>query len=212
MKNSGGSSNLSHGLHPVRLEVKTGQSPGILTLNEIMDASKPVVLVLVDHWGCSEKSTIEAELMADLARAYMNHGISPGQMALISPHRAQNNTILHELEKRESVEKQGEEALSLPVIDTVERIQGAQRDIVIFGITSSDPDHMLGSFLNNPNRLNVSMTRAKKKLIIIGSRAFFSAIPDSEPMLEKNRCFKELLNHCRNHNAVVRPAGWAPPL
>ncbi|MGM0609233.1 MAG: AAA domain-containing protein [Candidatus Muiribacteriota bacterium] len=81
----------------------------------------------------------------------------------------------------------------------------------MFGITSWDPDHMPGIFLNNPNRLNVSMTRAKKKLITIGSRTFFSATLDSEHMLEKNRCFKELLNHCRNHNAVVQLAGRAPP-
>ncbi|NOX32548.1 MAG: ATP-binding domain-containing protein, partial [Deltaproteobacteria bacterium] len=89
---------------------------------------------------------------------------------------------------------------ALPVVDTVERFQGAERDIIIFGITSSDPDHLQSDFLNSPNRLNVAMTRAKNKLIIVGSHAFFNVIPDSETALENNICFKALLNHCRINN------------
>jgi len=90
----------------------------------------------------------------------------------------------------------------LPLVDTIERVQGAERDVIIFGVTSSDPDHLLSEFLNSPNRLNVAMTRAKTKLIVIGSRAFFSIIPDSENILEKNSCFKQLLTHCQKQNAV----------
>ena len=93
---------------------------------------------------------------------------------------------------------------ALPLVDTVERVQGAERDVILFGLTASDPDHLLSEFLNSPNRLNVAMTRARTKLIIIGSRAFFSALPDSESMLIKNSCFKQLLTHCREQNAVFQ--------
>jgi len=163
--------------------------------DKILDPAKPVVLVLADHQGCSRKSDMEADLMAALAhRLMMFHGLSPDQMALISPHRAQNNAIIKRL--GEMLEDR------LPLVDTIERVQGAERDVIIFGVTSSDPDHLLSEFLNSPNRLNVAMTRAKTKLIVIGSRAFFSAIPDSEIMLEKNSCFKQLLTHCQKQNAV----------
>jgi superfamily I DNA and/or RNA helicase len=114
-------------------------------------------------------------------------------MAIITPHRAQNNAILQRL---------GELMADLPLVDTVERIQGAERDVIIFGLTASDPDHMTSEFLNSPNRLNVAMTRARKKLIIMGSQAFFSVIPDSDALLAKHCCFKQLLNHCRRQNAV----------
>jgi len=165
--------------------------------DKILDPAKPVVLILTDHQGCSQKSDMEAELMAALAHRLMMHGLSSDQMALISPHRAQNNAIIKRLGNKKMPED-----LQLPLVDTIERVQGAERDVIIFGITSSDPDHLLSEFLNSPNRLNVAMTRAKTKLIVIGSKAFFSIIPDSESMLEKNRCFKQLLTHCQKQNAV----------
>lgn len=165
--------------------------------DEILDPEKPVVLVVADHHGCSQKSELEADLMAALAhRLMIFHGLSPDQIALISPHRAQNNIITKRLGEKMP------ESSQLPLVDTIERVQGAERDVIIFGITSSDPDHLLTDFLNSPNRLNVAMTRAKTKLIVIGSKAFFSAIPNSESMLEKNSCFKELLSHCQRQNAV----------
>ncbi len=123
---------------------------------------------------------MEADLMAALAHRLMVHGLSPDQMALISPHRAQNNAIIKRL---------GDEIpedIPLPLVDTIERVQGAERDVIIFGITSSDPDHLLSEFLNSPNRLNVAMTRAKTKLIIIGSKAFFLLY------LIRNPCWKKI--------------------
>lgn len=173
---------------PTRLE---------LEYDAILDPAKPAVLVLTETQGCSTKSETEAELIAQLAhRLIAFYGIQPEQMALISPHRAQNNAVAQKLEKLLTLSDKNSTAL--PLIDTIERIQGAQRDIIIFGLTSSDPDHILTDFLNNPNRLNVAITRAKTKLIIIGSKAFFHAIPDSESILEKNYCFKALYEHCKN--------------
>jgi hypothetical protein len=50
------------------------------------------------------------------------------------------------------------------------------------------------------------MTRARKKLVIMGSRAFFSVIPDSDALLARHCCFKQLLTHCREQNAVFHLA------
>jgi len=122
---------------------------------------------------------------------------------LISPHRAQNNAILKTLGDLLDETPCGIiKNLGIPCVDTVERVQGAERDIIIFGITSSDPDHLFSDFLNSPNRLNVAMTRAKTKLIVIGCQAFFSGIPDSETLLVKNACFKTFLRHCQARDAV----------
>ena len=73
--------------------------------------------------------------------------VSPRQIALISPHRAQNNLI----SARISALLAGTDH-ELPLIDTVERVQGAERDVIIFGFTTSDRDHVTSTFLNNPNR------------------------------------------------------------
>ncbi|WP_020588434.1 DEAD/DEAH box helicase [Desulfobacter curvatus] len=175
----------------------TGDDP---VLGDILNPEQPVSLILTDHQGCAQQSDVEADLIAALAgRLILGHGLSPDQMAIITPHRAQNNAILQRLGK---IMTSHHSPTRLPLVDTVERIQGAERDVIIFGLTASDPDHLVSDFLNSPNRLNVAMTRAGKKLIIIGSQAFFSIIPDSDAMLARHCCFKQLLIHCRAQNAI----------
>ncbi|WP_321493037.1 DEAD/DEAH box helicase [uncultured Desulfobacter sp.] len=173
-------------------------------LGDILNPEQPVTLVLTDHQGCAQQSDVEADLMAVLTRCLiLGHRLSPDQMAIITPHRAQNNAILQRLGNiLASHHPPARDNTYLPLVDTVERIQGAERDVILFGLTASDQDHMSSEFLNNPNRLNVAMTRARKKLVIIGSQAFFSLIPDSEALLAGHCCFKQLLAHCRVQNAV----------
>jgi superfamily I DNA and/or RNA helicase len=172
------------------------------------------MLVLTDHQGCFQQSDEEADLLAALAcRLICGHGVFPDRMSIITPHRTQNNEVLKRLSKmitetgparKGMLSDRGltSKGFPLPLVDTVERVQGAERDIIFFGLTASDPDHLNSEFLNSPNRLNVAMTRARKKLVIVGSRAFFSVIPHTESLLTKNSCFKQLLSHCRERDAV----------
>jgi Lhr-like helicase len=181
---------------------KLTSTPLELEYDTILNPAKPVVLVLTDTQGCTTRSEPEAQLMAGLAhRLITAYKIKAEQIAIISPHRAQNNEITQRLGIL-LAKDHNSEALNLPLIDTIERIQGAQRDIIIFGLTSSDSDHISTDFLNNSNRLNVAITRAKTKLIISGSKAFFHVIPDSENMLAKNHCFKALHEHCKKSNSI----------
>ena len=190
-------------LPPLDGEYETMDDNGLI-YNDILDPAKPVVLVLTDHQGCSQQSDVEAHLLAALAhRLIRGHGLLADQMAIITPHRAQNNAIVERLGRMMAgTPPLPEKPLQLPLVDTVERTQGAERDVILFGLTASDPDHLLSEFLNSPNRLNVAMTRARTKLVIIGSTAFFSVIPPSEALLAKNSCFKRLLAHCRANKAV----------
>ncbi|NOX32933.1 MAG: Lhr-like helicase, partial [Deltaproteobacteria bacterium] len=95
-------------------------------MDQILDPAVPLVLVLTRHEGCAQKSETEAALIAELAwRLLTVHGVRPGQLGLISPHRAQNNAILRKLE-----EMLDNDHDALPVVDTVERFQGAERDII----------------------------------------------------------------------------------
>ena len=59
----------------------------------------------------------------------------------------------------------------MPLIDTVERLQGQDVDCIILSFASSDDNYIkeLEGFLFNPNRLNVMISRAKTKVVIFAS-------------------------------------------
>ncbi|GAB6142652.1 hypothetical protein [Desulfocicer niacini] len=59
--------------------------------------------------------------------------------------------------------------------------------------------HTPGFTMDSPLTLTATLV---SDLIIVGSRAFFYGIPDSESMLEKNCCFKALLIHCEEQKTV----------
>ena len=60
----------------------------------------------------------------------------------------------------------------MPLIDTVERLQGQDVDCIILTFASSDEKYIkeIHDFLFNPNRLNVMISRAKTKVVIFGSK------------------------------------------
>lgn len=167
-------------------------------LDRVLDPEKPVTLLLVDHRGAHQKSDVEVEIVSQLAyRLMVEQGLHADQIALISPHRAQNNAVAERLRGL-----LGEASPALPLIDTVERVQGAERDVIVFALTASDPDVITQPFLNNPNRFNVAITRARQKLIVIGSRAFFAAVPPREEALQANRCFKAFYAFCEARDSL----------
>ena len=167
-------------------------------VDRLIDPEKPVTLGILDHRGSHQECEPEAHVISRIAFRMISHfGIQPDRIAIISPHRTQNNVLRARLS-----DLLGADGDALPLIDTVERVQGAERDVIIFGFTTSDRDHVMSEFLNNPNRFNVVITRAKKKLIVIGSKIFFSSIPHTEKGLRDNACFKRFYAHCEKERSL----------
>ena len=79
--------------------------------------------------------------------------------AIISPYRAQV-----ELLQREFAQMQG------VVVNTIDSFQGQERDVVYLSLVRSNEKGEIG-FLRDYRRMNVAMTRARMKLIIIGNSA-----------------------------------------
>ncbi len=61
-------------------------------------------------------------------------------------------------------------------VNTIDSFQGQERDIVYIGMTRSNADSRIG-FLSEVRRMNVAMTRARKKLVVIGDSATLSQLP-----------------------------------
>jgi superfamily II DNA/RNA helicase len=144
-------------------------------LDDYLDPSKSMVVVQLDHWGSQQSSQDEARWIAKAVKRLLDdYSISYEQIGIISPHRLQNNTILSALKEALPF------SLKLPRIDTVERMQGSEFDIVIYSATVSDKNTIHSPFLKEYRRFNVALTRSRKKFIFVASAFFFQAFPTTE--------------------------------
>ena len=126
----------------------------------------------------------EAKIVADLlCRLYRQYGAdrfdSAHSVGVIVPYRNQIAMI------RREIEVLGIPALMDISIDTVERYQGSQRDVIIYSFTIQHPyqlDFLTANCFESEGKvidrkLNVAMTRARKQLLMTGNVAVLSQNP-----------------------------------
>jgi superfamily I DNA and/or RNA helicase len=106
----------------------------------------------------------EAELAAREARKLLDQ-VPPEELAVISPYDAQVQRLRQLLADVPAVE-----------VDTVDGFQGREKDAVIVSLVRSNAAGELG-FVSDIRRINVALTRARKKLIVIGDGATVARHP-----------------------------------
>jgi len=94
------------------------------------------------------------------------------RVAVISPYRQQVELLKEQLLHSPLLQLYGDR-LS---VNTIDSFQGQERDIVYIGMTRSNLESKIG-FLSDIRRMNVAMTRARKKLVIVGDSATLSQSP-----------------------------------
>jgi len=79
-------------------------------------------------------------------------------------------------------------------VETVERFQGGENDLMIVSATATDPQYIRAEneFLLEQNRANVSFTRHKNKLIVIAAESLLSHIPADTTIYDEALLWKEL--------------------
>ena len=87
-------------------------------------------------------------------------------IAVISPYKQQINLLKTQFEHSPDLQKYKENIS----VNTIDSFQGQERDIVYISLTRSNDKGEIG-FLSDIRRMNVAMTRAKKKLVVIGDSA-----------------------------------------
>lgn len=129
---------------------------------EIFRADRSFVFVDVPHTGAKSLSEPEARWAAALAAEAARCGVPAEEVGVVAPYRSQCNRVRHLLERKRGL-----------ACGTVERFQGQEREVIILSMTSSEPRYIarLAPFLFDPRRLNVAISRARTKAIILGSRA-----------------------------------------
>jgi superfamily I DNA and/or RNA helicase len=100
-------------------------------------------------------------------------------MGIITPYRAQVDYLHHLAESSPLLEP----LHKLVTINTVDAFQGQERDVIAISFVRSNAKGEVG-FLSDIRRTNVAMTRAKKKLIMIGDSATLGSNPFYTQLLE----------------------------
>lgn len=107
--------------------------------------------------GC--KNTKEALIVKNMISFLIKSGISEEEIGVISPYAKQKEKI------RELIDYKVE-------VDTVYSFQGREKDIIIMSFCKSKLgklNHFVKKFIEQPTQINVAITRARKKLILVGN-------------------------------------------
>jgi hypothetical protein len=111
-------------------------------------------------------------------------------VGVVTPHRAQQALVLSELRRAFPGVR---DPLLRGAVDTVERFQGQQRDVIVVSYALGDPDAIAAEdeFLMSFNRFNVAASRARAKLIVLVSRQVVSHLSGDVDVLHDSRFLKQ---------------------
>ncbi len=161
----------------------------------VLDPTAPAVFLDLCHCNTTVRSRTEADTLVEIILALLTHGIPPEEIGVLVPFRAQSRLIRSLLRRLIS----DETTFRNIVVDTVERMQGQERDVMLVSFATSSLAFatQIADFLIQPQRLNVAVTRARTKLILIGSHHMFDEGPLADP--DDDGIFsllRSLIDHC----------------
>ena len=152
----------------------------------------------------NEKHAETGQLITPTSTAYPAIEFFRKAVGVVTPHRAQQGLIVTRLLQVFGATGQLAEAIR-DSVDTVERFQGQQRDIVIASYTLGDPDQIAeeDEFLMSLNRFNVIASRARAKLIVLVSQEVISHLAHNIDVLRESRLLKVYAEaFCNNVRAM----------
>lgn len=119
----------------------------------------------------------EADIATSIAKFYLGTGINPKDIGIISPYADQVNLIQDKI----------------PIeVKSVDGFQGREKEIIIISTVRSNKNKDIG-FLKDLRRLNVAITRAKRKLIVIGNKN----------TLKGNSTYSKLIKFCAKNDLLI---------
>ena len=160
----------------------------------ILDFDTPIVWVNTEDMDCNEEfvgesfgriNKAEATLSIEELKKYIEK-IGKERLlderidfGLISPYKAQVQ-YLRQLIKKDAFFKPFRHLIT---INTVDGFQGQERDVILISLVRANEDGQIG-FLNDLRRMNVAITRARMKLIILGDASTLTKHPFYKKLYE----------------------------
>lgn len=117
----------------------------------------------------------EASIVSQLVEGLLHCGVPHQEIGVMTHYRSQLALLRHMLR---SEQKRGLE------LDTADRFQGRDKEVMVLSLVRSNGACAIGDLLRDWRRINVAFTRAKTKLLVVGSRETLKGCGDDE-MLSK---------------------------
>ena len=138
--------------------------------------------------GTSSFNNSEANIIVDLLKQVsQNSGFLASLSSLVKEDEPALGVICMYAEQKRVIQQKFRENIwtdefkSLVKIDTVDSYQGKENRVIILSVTRCDKAYSAG-FLDIPNRINVALSRAMDRLIIVGSSAMWKKTNNKLPL------------------------------
>ncbi|MBB6090854.1 DNA polymerase III delta prime subunit [Halobacterium salinarum] len=143
----------------------------------------------------------EAEAVAKQVKL-LSYSLPPADIGVITAYSAQKGRITRAI--RNAGVENGQDVK----VDTIDSFQGGEREAIVVSFVRSNPDGYSG-FLSfpdeGPRRLNVAMTRARKRLVLIGNWNTLSSIaPNRDPTTSCADVYQRLYNYLDSQKRILR--------
>ncbi|XP_041642860.1 DNA replication ATP-dependent helicase/nuclease DNA2 [Cheilinus undulatus] len=149
-----------------------------------LDCSMVPALESVEQGGVSNHT--EAAIIYKLLSLLIKAGCKPSDIGVIAPYRQQLKSISALLQSS---------AFTGVEVNTVDKYQGRDKSLIVLSfVRSTAEEGHLGELLKDWRRLNVAITRAKHKLLMVGSAA----------TLRRYAPVEKLLNHLQQENMIIQ--------
>lgn len=139
----------------------------------------------------------EAELIASEVNRLIDNSVSSSDIGVITPYNAQIRVLDDKLRDA------GVEKARRVDIDTIDSFQGSEKEVILVSFVRSNDAHNTG-FLTKPDegerRLNVALTRAKKRIVIVGDFETLGTVANRTDLGEScAQVYQDLREHLREN-------------
>lgn len=166
---------------------------------DVLSEVHPFVFIKTPKINARNVNKPEAELVVDIIESAIDAGLSPEEIGVVTPFRSHAKALRSKLADRKGIFSS-----KTIVTDTVERMQGQEREMIIISLCSSDPQYInaIAEFFFQAERLNVAITRPQTKLVLVGPEIPQSFLQESNDstLLRKIADYRSLVSSGYKYN------------
>jgi DNA replication ATP-dependent helicase Dna2 len=194
----------SHSPRPTAQNFCSGPESPNCWLSRSLSPDSPVVFINTDlisptleaQSGPRITNALEARLVTHLTLSLLTLGISANEIGIIAFYRSQLALLRSSLSSAYTQTQSSDLGISPGCagveLHTADKFQGRDKEVVIVSCVRSNDHGSVGDLLKDRRRVNVALTRARSKLVILGS----------EKTLSSNELLRDMVALCREKGWV----------